>query len=31
MKDNGRIIRDMEEENNILQTVLYMKDIGSMI
>lgn len=28
---NGRTIKGMEEENNILQTVLYMKDIGNMI
>ena len=31
MKVNGRIIKGMEEENNILQMVPYMKDIGNMI
>ena len=31
MKVNGRITKGMEEENNILQMVPYMKDIGNMI
>lgn len=31
MKDNGKIIKETEEENNNGKMVLYMKDIGRII